>query len=156
MRRDRRGVGGFFEELPAIIIIVIALSIFFISSLYAYGNIVSAESSIRKMSDAKMCAMCIISSKNLMIVKDGVVKERTIDARKLENITGEELSEEINIKCSFRIEIIDVSNYPKNMTKLIKWGEEGEETYIFEYPGVIYVDDDEVHACRIKVSIWID
>jgi len=48
MRRwDRRGVGGFTEELPALLVVLVAISLFIASAAQAYASYGSRQAAVR-------------------------------------------------------------------------------------------------------------
>ena len=157
-RRTRLGIAGFFEDIPALMVVTIALAIFLIIVLSVYSNYYTSQVYVKMREDGESFSKAVRSY-------DGLKSEYWnsagfFDAKKIMSVTAENISRDLHPPYRFSIEIEDVSGYPtkyerKGDNAIISGKEYKAVTKVSVTSGAnILVSDIEIHCARLTVSIW--
>lgn len=158
--KSESGIAGFFEDIPTLIIITVSLSIFLLSIAQSFA-------SYSRFQDISRFEQECMELSEKVRAYDGLVYDKwmvpgVFDKSKMENLTPEKVSEDLYIRWDYQIEIIDVTGYYEFSYNLTI-----NSTPMPTVPGVdyttkqsiyssvnIWVQEDEVHAGHMIVSIW--
>jgi len=159
-RKD--AVAGFFEDIPALMVVVIGVTIFMASMINAFMNY-----SVRQYEDdpqeGQKLLEVIIAYPGL--IKDGY-KDGTFDRGKLRNLTIEDLEKDIFTDFNYEIFIEDVSDYPDkenftfNTSNVPGLDEDVEFRIRVIYPVNIYTSIEPhqrqtcIHGAVLRVTLW--
>ena len=159
-RKD--AVAGFFEDIPALMVVVIGVTIFLASMINAFMNY-----SVRQYDDdpqeGQKLLEAIIAHPGL--VKDGY-KDGTFDRGKLRNLTIEDIEKDIFTEFNYEIFIEDVSDYPDrenfnfNTSNLSDIDEDVEFRLRIIYPVNIYTSIEQhqrqtcIHGAVLSITLW--
>ncbi len=158
-KMDDKGVVGFYEDVPALLIVVVATVIFLASIYSAIGRHEQKTSISDFEREALEFADAVRSSP--LLLHEGEVGR--FDATKIQGLESENLTRSLNYPDFFyRVEITDVSNYSVRYNQT--WSREPEHNFTAEdyqegrkviYLSVnIVVDTNEVHTARMRVEVW--
>ncbi len=152
--RSRKGVAGFFEDIPALMIVTISLAIFIIIVLSVFSTYYNAQVYIKMREDGESFSRAVRSYDGLKA--DYWSRAGVFDSKKLISASAENISRDLHTSYRFSIEVEDVSEYQtKYSTKIISGLEFATSTKITVTSGAnIYVSDTELHCARLRVSIW--
>jgi|GEM_PF-1701964 len=155
----RDGVAGFFEEIPALILATIGMSIFFITALMAYSNYMGQQEAIKFVDDGDAFSKAIRNYKGLVYDADGHPIEGRFDYFKVPNLNVTNVSKDLNVKIKnrhFIVEIKDVSDYDTHYDVRIE-SSSREGLRRTEVLSTVYirVTDDESHLARLTTVIWV-
>ncbi|MEM2899467.1 MAG: hypothetical protein QXT63_01630 [Thermoplasmata archaeon] len=158
-RFSRKGVAGFFEEIPALILATIGMSIFFITALMAYSNYMGQQETIKFIDDANAFSKAIRNYKGLVYDADGHPIEGRFDHYKVPNLNVTNVSKDLNVKIKnrhFIVKIEDVSDYDTHYNVTIE-SSSREGLRRTEVLSTVYirVTDDESHLARLTTVIWV-
>ncbi len=157
--RARKGVSGFFEEIPALILATIGMSIFFITAIMAYSNYMGQQESQKFIDDADAFSKAVRNYKGLVYDADGHPLEGRFDAFKVPNLNVTNVTKDLNVKIKGRhyiVTIQDVSDYDKHYDISIESSSrEGTRRTQVISTAMIRVSDDESHLARLTTVIWI-
>lgn len=157
LQGDRRAAAGFFEDLPALVVVVVATSLFlgFVIGTYRTYLREEAHSSFTEnvRSFARKARSCPVW------LHDGV--PGLFDAHAMVETSLWNLSRELRFPdYSVRITISDLADYPvhynASLERLVK-GPDAKLRYgtvVLVLPVALWVTDDEVHAGRMTVEGW--
>ena len=107
--KNRRGVAGFFEDIPALIVVVLGVGIFLASMIKAFTYYQTSQYENEPEEEAQRLFEAFISYPALK--REGY-KDGTFDVGKLRNLTMEQLKRDIYTDYEYWIYIKDVSFYP--------------------------------------------
>ena len=155
-RSDKGGTTGFFEDLPALAVVIMSFVIYISlmnsvleSSTKTQGEL-DFSYEVNEFLRSLRSAGCL--------THNGVTG--LFDYQKVMHLTVENLTREIDVDYDYRVEIMDVSGYYMNYSKSVNTSsvEEGQRFEKGMWVGVssaaIWVSDEEVHSARVVVTIW--
>ncbi len=160
VRKD--AVAGFFEDIPALMVVVIGVTIFFASMINAFMNYSVTQFEDDPQEGQKLLE-AIISYSGL--TKDGY-KDGTFDRGKLRNLTIEDLERDIFTEFEYEIYVEDVSDYPDrenytfNTSKVPGVHENVEFRLRIIYPVNIYTSIEPhhrqtcLHGAFLRITLW--
>ena len=159
-RKD--AVAGFFEDIPALMVVVIGVTIFLASMINAFMNY-----SVRQYEDdpqeGQKLLEAIVSYPGL--IKDGY-KDGTFDRGKLRNLSIEDLERDIFTDFDYEIYVEDVSDYPDrenftfNTSKVPDADENVEFRLRLIYPVNIFTSIEPhqqqtcIHGAVLRITLW--
>ncbi len=155
LSKDNRGIAGFFEDIPALIVVVIAIGMFTVIMVHAYAGYVAQQNALRMYEDCREFTQSIRTYDSLIYQS----QEGMFDVQKMETLTNETLEYDFNrtsLGFDYQILIRDVSDYPKPIVK--SFGtfhippNIGKITITSSIN--IRVSSDEIHAAQLIVTIW--
>jgi len=95
LSHDRRGIGGFFEEIPAFVVIVISVSIFLVAAYDTYGRLgqdrelSSLQDDCQRLCRAFRCLGAVLEkAPGSMEPKSGVFEAGKLDALDYSTLQG--------------------------------------------------------------------
>lgn len=150
------GSTGFFEDLPAMVIVILTFVLFI-------GLATNIFNTTTKSRDFQNFAQEVNNFIEALRAYDGLTHSGIVglfDAHKVRSLSAENISRDLKPDYNFTIEIIDISGYPFNCSRKItngiwypeKWLEMGRSV---GYTSVaIWVSDEEIHAAKMVVTIW--
>ncbi|MEW5761106.1 MAG: hypothetical protein AB1779_10120 [Candidatus Thermoplasmatota archaeon] len=156
--RERTGVIGFFEDIPALIVITIALGIFFVGALTAYTTHTRYQEHADFIRDGYKFSKSIRNYDGLKY--DLNPQDSVFYAPKVTTLSVKNITNDLNVKYNFLIQINDVSDYPKKYsieiktspipeTKSLKVGKTVVSSSV-----CILVSENEIHPAILTVAIW--
>ncbi|MBS3816430.1 MAG: hypothetical protein KGY76_02580 [Candidatus Thermoplasmatota archaeon] len=161
MRReiDDEGVIGFYEDVPALLIVVVGTLIFLASMYSAIERHDESSTHSEFEREAIEFAEGVRASERLLY-KDRIGQ---FDASKVEGLNSENLTRSFNNPdFYYKVTLTDVSNYSVRYNKT--WRKEPdsnftEESYekgrkVILLSVNIVVDSDEIHPARLRVEVW--
>lgn len=153
--KDNRGVAGFFEDIPALIIVVIAIGMFTVSAAHVYAGYVAQQNTLRMYDDCREFTQSIRTYDGLTYRS----QEGMFDIQKIESLANETLEYAFNrtsLGFDYQIIIRDVSDYPKPIMKSF-----GAFIIPLDISKItitssvnIRISNDEIHAAQLIVTIW--
>ncbi|MEM2900480.1 MAG: hypothetical protein QXT63_06770 [Thermoplasmata archaeon] len=155
---SRLGIAGFFEDIPALMVVTIGLAIFIIIVLSVYSNYYTTQVYVKIREDGESFSKAVRSYEGLK--SEYWNRDGFFDAKKLMNITAENISRDLHPGYKFSIEIEDVSSYPtkyerKGENAIVSGKDYQKTTKVSVTSGAnIFVSDTEIHCARLRVSIW--
>jgi len=159
-RSDKYGVTGFFEDIPALIVVVIGVAIFLASMINAFANYTNRQYE-EKPETGQRLLETILSYPGMK--REGY-KDGTFDLGKLRNLTDDRLKREIVTDLEYEIYIRDVSDYPdrENFTFNTSRPPSGGTgfRYTYFYPINIFTSMEEfqkqtnIHGGVLRLTVW--
>jgi|SRR3990172_4819391 len=152
LRGDRRGIAGFFEEIPLLTIVIIGLSVFLASLFSAYSLYVGALEALRFRENAQDFAESLYADSRLTGDGPG---GRFIAASLTEDVRAELETDfqPINLGFHYNVTVSDVSDYPDRFTWYAGESAAGRDVRTITKPLVI-VDGDLAHPSLLIVKVW--
>ncbi len=149
---DNKGVGGFFTDIPALIVIIIGLSIFTVSAYNFHNEYVQKKynDGIEENLDSFMDN---IRNYDYIAESDGVFYASNV--QRLNSTTIKKDFNPNSLGFNYKIEIIDTSGYEQRYDKSI-------ETETVPSNKDVYIDSSSItirssstyHLGKLKISIW--
>jgi len=153
-------VAGYFEDIPALIVVLIGVGIFLASVINAFVHYTSRQY-ISEPDEGQRLLENVLSYHR--IKRDGY-KDGTFDRDKLRNITVERFERDILTELEYEIRIKDVSDYPdrENFT----WrtapgpGDDADLHLVYTYPVNIFTSTElhqtqtTIHGAVLRLSVW--
>ncbi|MFW5904362.1 MAG: hypothetical protein ACOC89_04345 [Candidatus Saliniplasma sp.] len=153
MHRDDRGVAGFFVDIPALLTIIIAISIFTLSLFHAQSVYIREQ----KEEDMKQNLDDLISSfrrYHHISESPGVYNYENLEAlnQSILNRTYDRQS----LGFEYRIKITDNSFYENDYSFEFKTSPIPSHEQIYSRSSSVVVENDlgRVHLCSLKITIW--
>jgi len=154
-----RGVVGFYEDVPALLIVVVA-TVIFLASIYSAVNRHGQRTEISDFEREAVEFAEGVRASPLLLYEDNVGQ---FDATKVQYLDSENLTLSFDHPdFYYRVELIDVSNYSVKYNQT--WSREPdfnftEEHYeegrkVIHLSVTIVVDTDEIHPARLRVEVW--
>ncbi len=158
LRNDKRGVAGFFEDIPSLIVVSLALTIFIASIIGSFIYYASVQYN-RDDEDGQILLDSILSYPYL---KTENRKDGNFDLNKLKTMTPERLEKDIHTDLQYKLDIIDVSDYPDKQSFNFTVGNENLsiEKTVISIPVTIYAvvfeGDTETrnHGAVMRLTYW--
>ncbi|MDE1821070.1 MAG: hypothetical protein KGJ23_09860 [Euryarchaeota archaeon] len=156
-RRSRRGVAGFLEEVPVLLIVVISFILFF-SALDATFTTLSARQGRSSFAEqASLLLEDLLGYRNLTYQGQYAV----FDASRVVNLTESNISWEYHPSYGFEVNITDRSDYPAHFDRVVASGALPTDPsalrlgrYAAQAPVDLWVSDVEMHDATIEVTVW--
>ena len=158
MRADNVGIAGAFEELPAILVVLVAVSLFSVSVAHvATSNDQSDEYSVLQ-EDCLVFTAMVRASKTLC--EEGQSGTYSLD--NLQNITEEDFLKEFNataLEIGYKVTVQCLDSETGNIT--LNWtartGELPQGGNLASFNSCVSVDNRGIRgAARLTVTIWRD
>jgi len=154
-----KGVVGFYEDVPALLIVVVG-TVIFLSSLYAA---IGRYDRRKDISDFEREAIEFAEAVRASPILTHENRIGQFDASKVQGLDSENFTRSFNDPdFHFRVTLTDVSNYSYQYNKT--WVNEPEynlteESYekgrkVVHLSVNIVVDTDEIHPARLRVEVW--
>jgi len=161
LRWDRRGVAGFFEDIPALIVIVTGVGIFLSSMINAFTNYQNKQYEDEPEEETQILLESVISYSKL---KRSGYKDGTFDLGKLRKMTSENLTRDIHSDFEYEVKVEDVSDYPDKQNFTFNTSEKptGDVDLIvsLHYPINIYTSTElhqketSIHGAILTITMW--
>lgn len=156
LRHREEGIAGFFEDIPVLIVVVIATGIFLFSLVHAYVLYLEQIENQRMFEDAKGLCRAVRSYEGLT----GGTEEGVFEGDKLISLTNEALQEDFNVTVlgfHYQISIIDTSNYQSgtNYTLSFKTSDPPARGNRYSVTTSVLINVDETyHVAQLVVTVW--
>ncbi|UCG70894.1 MAG: hypothetical protein JSV09_07830 [Thermoplasmata archaeon] len=156
LRLREEGIAGFFEDIPVLIVVIIAAGIFLFSLVHAYVLYLEQIDNQRMYEDAKELLKAIRSYGDLTVDSE----EGVFEGDKLVSLTNEALQEDFNVSVlgfHYQISIIDTSDYQcsTNYTLSFKTSNPPARGNRYSVMTSVLINVDETyHAAQLIITIW--
>lgn len=164
LRLGRRGVAGFFEEIPAATVAIISLLLFFSAMLVALTNYNSDQQESQFTQQAQTFLEGLLSYANLTCFGGNCNPAGTFDFHDVQDLTIENLTYNFHPPFQYSVSIVDTSLYthhvdttvatstfPANPSALhLGWVRDSTSVDIWVYSNTY----SEIHAATLTVVIW--
>lgn len=162
---NARGIAGYYEDIPALILVTIGMSLFLISAFNGYIAYVNAQERAKLTADALEFVTVLQSYDGLLY--EPQMRMGLYDAQKVQTFASNEsyalmkLNSALRVGFDFRIRIVDMSDYPVkfdlyiNSSAMLPSAALKLGRYSIESTVNIYVASTEVHAAKLIVTIWM-
>ncbi|MEM3341570.1 MAG: hypothetical protein QW728_02655 [Thermoplasmata archaeon] len=155
---DMKAAAGFFEEIPAFLIMTVGLAIFFISFFNAYSLYAASTSLEKKVADSHTFNEQVREYVGFIYDADGNPLAGRFDYFKILNQTDQNISKTLSPgSYEWVIGIKDISNYTEFKTnKIFKSRDMPNDVQrqTVTSPIRIRVSHNEVHAGTLITTIW--
>jgi len=143
------GGTDFFEDLQALIVVVLGIGIFLASSAYSYVSFQNFQRDLRNQREAFAFLSDFLSYGPLLV--EG--QQGLLDARKIAGITTEDIIRDLGPPLPFRILIHDTSI--EHAVEDMEWssGVMGGEYHVATTSGVLQLDYNDVHPVRVTAFV---
>jgi hypothetical protein len=154
--REEEAVAGPFEDIPVLIVVMIATSIFLFSMVHGYVNYLDNVEDQRMRDNAYSLSNSIRSYEELL---DGS-KEGVFLGEKVLSLTTETLNndyKEAELGYRFRIAILDTSDYPNAHDYSRSYGDSNPPANgnIYSITTSILISvNEEYHTAQLIVILW--
>lgn len=163
MIKDRAGVVGFQEDIPALIIVTVALIIFIANGIRAYSLYIAHNEAVDLARQGSEFSNWIRGYEGL--VYESTKETGFFDCNKInafaKNVTSasSKLEHDFNLRFKYKIQVLDCSNYSVKYNLEICSSEQKNvnaelEKYTSELPVCIYVNENEIHAAKLITAVW--
>lgn len=158
--KDKNGVGGFFEDIPSMMVITISITVFMISAIYSYGIYMNSIEEADFSNDAYEIMQHIRSYDKLLIngTYTGEPTEGRFDYYKLNEMTTKQLQTDFSRQYKYNIIVVDLEPTKEQTKSSWKFGEETPSGKVsknnFETTITIKIRDNEFHLGILKVEVW--
>lgn len=155
-RLDGEGISGAFEELPALLVVLVAISLFTVSMAHSYSAYGSNSDRLKLQEDCQDFARMVRNAD--MLCPDS--RSGEFDMIALQNLSTETFLEEFNpelLGFQYRVTVQDLDMETGNvsMSITIQSAEMENALDIATFSTCVnLVDFDRVGAGRLTVSIW--
>ncbi|MDE1820643.1 MAG: hypothetical protein KGJ23_01285 [Euryarchaeota archaeon] len=159
-RRGRRGVAGFFEEIPAATVAIISLLLFFSGILVALSNYTNRQQSSQFAQEAQTFLEGLLGYSNLTYLGQNGI----FDVYAMEALTVNNLTYDFHPSFQYSVTVTDTSVYPLHYNQNWATGTFPKDTSGLQHgwvsdstPVDLWVfnfGDDEFHAASLTVVIW--
>ncbi|MFW6072231.1 MAG: hypothetical protein ACOC6U_01885 [Thermoplasmatota archaeon] len=150
--KNRKGIGGFFTDVPALIVIIIGLSIFTVSIYNFQSNYVEKKYQEGMEEDLKSF-MKDIRNYDYISESDGVFY-----ASNLQDLNSTRIREDYipnSLGFDYKIEVIDNSDYTHKYNKTIKTGTVPSDMDVYvDSTSITIKDYSQYHLGKLKIYIW--
>jgi hypothetical protein len=156
LKAREEGIAGFFEDIPVLIVVVIATGIFLVSLVSAYVSYLDSLEGQRMHDEAESFCKAIRSYEGFT---DGS-REGVFSGDKLIMISSESMQEDFHptaLGFHYQVAIVDTSDYPNaaNFTKSLETAEPPLTGNRYTVTTSILINVEEnFHAAQLIVTIW--
>jgi len=163
-KTSSKAVAGFFEDIPALLIVTIGISVFIVSALYIFNLYIEYHRGPDIVEDREAFIHTLRTYEGLQY--DKTKQDGMFDPNKIKVIMGENITRDLHPNFRFYIEIYDVSDSFEPVNRTRRPGEGGAinnselpQSPLIEiaagYTAVnIMMPLGDVHAARMEVWIW--
>jgi hypothetical protein len=150
------GIAGPFEDIPVLIVVIIATAIFLFSLVHAYVNYIENIEDNRMSENAQSLSNSLRSYEALL---DGS-REGVFLGEKLQVFTTEKLKEDYNesrLGYHFRMSVLDTSGYPNANNYTNSFGNHNLPVEGNKYTvttSILIRVDSHYHTARLIVTAW--
>ncbi len=156
-RRVHRGVAGFLEEIPVLLIVVISFILFFSAVDASLTTLAGREGRSSFAEQASLLLEDLLGYRNLTYQGQYAV----FDVSRVVNLTESNVSWEYHPTYGFEVNITDRSDYPVHYDRVVASGVVPTNPsalrlglYAAQAPVSLRVSDTEVHDATIEVTVW--
>jgi hypothetical protein len=150
------GIAGPFEDIPVLLVVIIATAIFLFSLVHAYVNYIENIENQRMRENAQ--SLCN-SLRSYEVILDGS-SDGVYDGEKMQTFSDEKLNVDYNeskLGFHFRMSIVDTSDYPNANYYTRSFGDlnppvEGDKYTVTT--SILIRVDSEYHAAQLIVTVW--
>ncbi|MFA5772043.1 MAG: hypothetical protein WC974_04870 [Thermoplasmata archaeon] len=155
--KNKNGVAGFFEDIPALIVVTIGVGIFLTSIVTIYPKYIESEQNTDFMRESFNVAETIRASDDILYEPD--MQNGVFDAYKVQKMDSQQLNQTVHTELRCRIDIIDASDYPTKYNKTTQNFEDSEVPnfrmrYSITLPVCIKKSEAEVHPAKMIVTLY--
>jgi hypothetical protein len=152
----KEGIAGPFEDIPVLLVVIIATAIFLFSLVHAYVNYIdNIEKQRMRENTQSLCN----SLRSYEVLLDGS-SDGVYDGEKLQTFSNEKLNVDYNesrLGFHFRMSIVDTSDYPNANYYTMSFGDlnppvEGDKYTVTT--SILIRVDSEYHAAQLIVTVW--
>lgn len=153
MKIDRKGVAGFFIDIPALIVIIIGLSIFTVSIYQAHLSY-SEEKREEHMINDLNNFIKVFREYDYISESEGIFRIENL--KTLNSTILEREYSPTKFKFNYKIEIIDDSNYNNKYYFSFQSDELPKNQDIYSLKSSIILKEDTGinHLSTLRISIW--
>ncbi len=153
MHRDNRGVAGFFVDIPALLTIIIAISIFTLSIFHVQSVYIQEQ----KENDMKQDLDDFMSSfrrYHLIIESPGVYVSENLETLNQSILNRTYHPQSLGFE--YKISITDNSLYDNDLSFEFKTSSIPSQEQVYSRSTSVVVEDalGRAHLCSLKVTIW--
>ncbi len=156
---DDKAVVGFYEDVPALLIVVVG-TVIFLSSLYATLERYDRGKEISDFETEAIEFAEGVRASPLLTYQNRIGQ---FDASKVQGLNSENLTRSFsNPDFHYRVILTDVSNYTYKYNKT--WSSEPDYNFteasyekgrkVIDLSVNIVVDTNEIHPARLRVEVW--
>lgn len=150
--KNTKGIGGFFTDVPALIVIIIGLSIFTVSVYNFHDNYVEKKYEEGMEEDIESF-MKDIRNYDYIAESDGVFYSSN-----LQELNSSVIQEDHNpelLGFDYKIKVIDNSDYEHKYNITVKTGSVPSEKDVYvDSTSIVIKDHTTYHLAKLKISIW--
>lgn len=162
MIKDREGAAGFQEDIPALIIVTVALIIFTANGIRAYSMYISYNERTDLARQGSEFSNWLRGYDGLLYEsasETGIFDCNKINAlAKNTSSASSKLEQDFNLKFRYKIQLLDCSSYSLKYNLEICSSEQESNfelgKYVFESPVCIYVSENEIHSAKLITAVW--
>lgn len=153
LQKDRRGVAGFFEDIPILIVVTIGIGIFMLSAINAYTSYVSGQRNIKLADDCWQFSETVRSYEGLLY--EPKLQSGLFDCYRVQTLNITTLARDLHPDFKYQIQIVDVSDYPAKYNLTLESSKPPVSgKYTIKSAVNIVVSDSEIHPAQLIVTIW--
>ncbi len=167
-KRSRRGVAGFFEEFPVLIVVLAALLLFLATAVSAFESLSQKQQNAQFSQQAETLLQAVLGYQNLTYQN----QRDLFQSSKVVNLTFVNISYDLHPPSGYEIQIIDISPFHIHYNRTVDSCQQSYSTgkppacippsgyrlsngiYVAESPVTIFVTDQEYHDATVVVSVW--
>ena len=162
VRKNRKGVAGFFEDIPSLIVVIIGVAVFLLTILTTYSTYMANQKIRTLEQDGREFVDALRVYDKLAYVGPEGMQEGVFDREKVISLTADTLESKFNsstLGYGYQVSLVDKSDYQnseKAYNRLWKTGEvPGTSSKVTITSSVIiWVDCSERHPAQMIVTIW--
>ncbi|MFW6040989.1 MAG: hypothetical protein ACOC85_04055 [Thermoplasmatota archaeon] len=153
MKKDKKGIAGFFLDIPALLVIIIALSLFTYSIYITHTNYLEEK---REQNLKKELEVMTYEFRNYDYIaeSDGIFKVANLQSLNI-SILIESFNPDV-LGYHYSIEIIDNSGYNPEYSFKFQTQDipPNRDIYSQWSSVVVRTDGERTHLCNLRISIW--
>lgn len=150
--KNTKGIGGFFTDVPALIVIIIGLSIFTVSVYNFHDNYVEKKYEDGMEEDLESF-MKDIRNYDYIAESDGVFYSSNL--QELNSTRIREDYDPNSLGFGYKIEVIDNSGYDQRYNKTINTGKVPSDKDVYvDSTSITIKDYSQYHLGTLKIYIW--
>ncbi len=167
-RRSHRGVAGFFEEFPVLIVVLAALLLFLATAVGAFETLSQKQQSAAFSQQAETLLGAVLGYQNLTYEN----QKGLFQSSKIANLTYANVSYDLHPPSGYEVQIIDLSPFHIHYNRTVDSCQQSYSTgtptpcipppgyrlsngiFVAQSPVTIFVTDQEYHDALVVVSVW--
>jgi hypothetical protein len=162
IRKNTKGVAGFFEDIPSLIVVVIGVAVFLVTILASYSAYMANQKIRTLEQDCRELVDALRVYDKLAYVGPEGMQEGVFDKEKVISLSTDTLKSKFDtasLGYGYRVSLVDKSDYQnseKAYNKLWKTGDVpgSGSTITITSSVIIWVDCSERHPAQLIVTIW--